>query len=230
MGRRRVRNQCPSPLKLSIMDNKQKGALFDLDGVLIDSETIYTRFWADVAPRYGQYSPTFALDIKGTTLTDILDTYFPDPRHQAEITELVHRCENEIVYPLFKGVPEFLDALTAAGFRLAIVTSSDNTKMEFLFAQQPWMRSRFDAIITGSMVQNSKPDPEGYLLAARAIGCEPENCYVFEDSFQGLEAGRRAGAAVVALATTNPRASLEGKAAVVIDGFENLELSQLPKI
>lgn len=212
------------------MDNKQKGALFDLDGVLIDSETLYTQFWADVAPRYGQHSPTFALDIKGTTLTDILNTYFPDPQHQKEITELVHKAEHELEYPVFKGVPEFLDQLTAAGYKLAIVTSSDNTKMDYLFARQPWMRDRFDAVITGSMVQNSKPDPEGYLLAARSIGCQPENCYVFEDSFQGLEAGRRAGATVIALATTNTRESLRGKSAMIIDGFENLELKQLPKI
>ncbi|MDE7154128.1 MAG: HAD family phosphatase [Muribaculaceae bacterium] len=212
------------------MNNNQKGALFDLDGVLIDSETVYTSFWQEVAPRYGQTAPTFALDIKGTTLTDILNTYFPDPQQQKEITELVHRLEDEIVYPVFEGVREFLDSLTSAGFRIAVVTSSDNTKMEYLFRQQPWMRSRFDAIITGSMVKNSKPDPEGYLLAAKNIGCNPQNCYVFEDSFQGLEAGRRAGATVIALATTNPREKLEGKAAVVIDGFAGLDLKQLPKI
>lgn len=212
------------------MNNNQKGALFDLDGVLIDSESIYTRFWDVVGKRYGQSSPTFALDIKGTTLTDILDTYFPDPQHQKEITELVHRCEDEIVYPVFDGVREFLDSLTAAGFRLAVVTSSDNTKMEYLFRQQPWMRTRFDAIITGSMVVNSKPHPEGYLLAAQSIGCDPQRCYVFEDSFQGLEAGRRAGATVIGLATTNQREKLVGKCDVVIDGFSELDLSQLPKI
>lgn len=212
------------------MNNKIKGALFDLDGVLIDSETIYTQFWDVVGKRYGQTSPTFALDIKGTTLTDILNTYFPDPNLQKEITELVHRCENEIVYPVFEGVREFLNELTDNGFRLAIVTSSDNTKMEFLFAQQPWMRDRFNAIITGSMVTNSKPDPEGYLLAAHSVGCDPKDCYVFEDSFQGLEAGRRAGCTVIALASTNPRESLTDKAALVIDGFKDLKLTQLPKI
>ncbi|MDE6266445.1 MAG: HAD family phosphatase [Muribaculaceae bacterium] len=212
------------------MDNKQKGALFDLDGVLIDSETLYTRFWAEVGPRYGQTSPTFALDIKGTTLTDILTTYFPDPQHQREITDLVHEAENHLEYPVFEGVKEFLDQLTQEGYRMAIVTSSDNTKMEYLFARQPWMRNRFDAVITGSMVRNSKPDPEGYLLAAEKIGCEPGNCYVFEDSFQGLEAGHRAGATVIALATTNTRESLHGKGSLIIDGFKGLELSQLPKI
>lgn len=213
-----------------ITDNTQNGALFDLDGVLIDSESLYTRFWGKVGKLYGQPSPDFALKIKGTTLTDILNTYFPDPQAQKEIVELVHNMENEIIYPLFDGVPEFLDRLTRTGFKIAIVTSSDNTKMEYLFAQQPWMRQRFDAIVNGSMVINSKPDPEGYLKAAAMIGCDPHRCYVFEDSFQGLEAGRRAGAKVVALATTNPREQLIGKADMVIDSFTNLKLTDLPSL
>ena len=140
---------------------------------------------------------------------------------------MVHDFEDNIVYPVFDGVPEFLDRLQAAGWKIAIVTSSDDQKMEYLFNQLPWMKSRFDTIINGTMVSKSKPDPEGYLKAAEQLGCKPENCVVFEDSFQGLEAGRRSGAKVVALATTNSRESLSGKADMIIDDFNGLNPGML---
>ena len=204
-----------------------RGALFDLDGVLINTEPLYTAFWEQVGHKHQLPSPTFAYDIKGTTLKDILSRYFPDKATQDDLVNMVHQFEDNIVYPVFDGVKEFLDSLQAAGWKIAIVTSSDNTKMEYLFNQLPWMKSRFDVIVTGSMVSRSKPDPEGYLTAARLLGCSPENCVVFEDSFQGLEAGRRAGAKVVALATTNSRESLAGKADLIIDSFQELNFEML---
>ena len=204
-----------------------RGALFDLDGVLINTEPLYTAFWEQVGHKYQLPSPTFAYDIKGTTLKDILSRYFPDKATQDDLVNMVHQFEDNIIYPVFDGVKEFLDSLQDAGWKIAIVTSSDNTKMEYLFNQLPWMKSRFDVIVTGSMVSRSKPDPEGYLTAARLLGCSPENCVVFEDSFQGLEAGRRAGAKIVALATTNSRESLAGKADLIIDSFQELNFEML---
>lgn len=204
---------------MSQVNNANRGALFDLDGVLIDSESLYTEFWGEMGRRFELPSPTFAYDIKGTTLTDILNRYFPDPELQVRIIDAVHRFEDNMVYPVFPGVEDFLDRLIAKGWRIAIVTSSDDVKMESLFKQQGWMCGKFDAIVTGSMVTRSKPDPEGYLTAAAMLGCDPADCVVFEDSYQGLEAGRRAGGRVVALATTNPREKLVALADSVIDSF-----------
>ena len=191
---------------------KYKAALFDLDGVLIDSETLYTGFWEKVGKTHRLPSPTFALDIKGTTLNDILTTYFAAPEVRADVDRMLHEFENEIVYPIFPGALEFVDKLRSKGMKTVIVTSSDDKKMEFLFAQHPDFSSHFDAIVTAADVTRSKPDPEPYLVGAAKAGCTPEECVVFEDSFQGLEAGRRAGAYVVGLSTTNPAASLQGKA------------------
>lgn len=191
---------------------KYKAALFDLDGVLIDSETLYTGFWEKVGKTHHLPSPTFALDIKGTTLNDILTTYFAAPEIRADVDRMLHEFENEIVYPVFPGALEFVDRLRSKGMKTVIVTSSDDKKMEFLFGQHPDFSSHFDAIVTASDVSRSKPDPEPYLVGAAKAGCSPNECVVFEDSFQGLEAGRRAGAYVVGLSTTNPAASLEGKA------------------
>lgn len=201
---------------------KYKAALFDLDGVLIDSETLYTGFWEKVGKSHHLPSPTFALDIKGTTLNDILTTYFAEPEVRADIDRMLHEFENEIVYPIFPGAMEFVDSLRAKGVKTVIVTSSDNKKMDFLFNQHPDFRSHFDAIVTAADVTHSKPHPEPYLVGASKVGVSASESVVFEDSFQGLEAGRSAGAYVVGLSTTNPAASLEGKADRIIGSLSEM--------
>ena len=204
-----------------------KAALFDLDGVLIDSETLYTHFWAEVGRVHHLPSPTFAQDIKGTTLADILDTYFPQPEVRADINRLLHEFENEIVYPIFPGAVEFVDLLRSKGIATAVVTSSDEHKMRFLFNQHPDFRAHFDCIVSANDVTHSKPHPEPYLVGAKKAGCAPSDAIVFEDSFQGLESGRSAGAKLVALATTNSRESLAGKADLIFDSIGQIDYQSL---
>lgn len=196
---------------------KPKAVLFDLDGVLIDSETLYTQFWGEVGRHHHLPSPTFAQDIKGTTLDDILTTHFPDPEVRKDVDRLLHKFENEIVYPIFPGALELADRLRGEGIKCVIVTSSDDKKMGFLFNQHPGFRGHFDAIVTAADVTRSKPDPQPYLIGAAKAGCALEECIVVEDSFQGLASGRSAGAKVIAIATTNPRESLQGKADTIVN-------------
>lgn len=204
----------------------KKGVLFDLDGVLIDSESIYTVFWDGIDREFPTGIPNFAQAIKGSNLHRILEM-FPEGEVRDTVVARIHDFEDKIVYREFPGVKDFLLSLKEAGIPMAIVTSSDKVKMECLFKQLPWMESYFDAIIDGDMVTRSKPDPQGYLLGAEAIGCDISDCYVFEDSHQGLEAGRRSGATVIALATTNPRESLKGEAHELIDGFTGFTLDDM---
>lgn len=200
---------------------QMKAALFDLDGVIIDTEGAYSRFWGNIGREYG-CAPTFADDIKGTTLSDILTRNFPDRSTREEVTRKIHDYEQTMLYPIFDHAVDFLDAIRAKGVKCALVTSSDNLKMDYLWAQHPGLKGKFEAVITGSMVSRSKPDPEGYLKAAAMLGVAPEDCIVFEDSFQGVEAGRRAGAKVIALATTNPAYLLADRADRVIESFSEL--------
>lgn len=213
-----------------MIDSSIAGALFDVDGVLIDSEPLYTHFWATVGHLYPTGIPNFSSVIKGTTLTDILDTYFPDKNIQEEITRKVHTFESELDYPIFPGVIEFLEDLKAHNIPIAMVTSSDSIKMGYLFRQHPRFRNYFDTVITGSMVTRSKPDPEGYLLAAKMISRDPVNCFVFEDSIQGLQAGMSSGATVIGLTTTNPVERLQGKAHKLINGFTGLNVQSMLSI
>ncbi len=206
-----------------------KAALFDLDGVLIDSETLYTQFWKRVGERHHLPSPTFAYDIKGTTLNDILTTHFPDPKVRADVDRLLHDFENEIVYPVFPGALEFVDALRAAGLKTVIVTSSDSKKMGFLFRQHPDFPTHFDAIVTACDVTHSKPHPEPYLVGASKAWVKPSECLVFEDSYQGLESGRRAGCKVIGISTTNPASEVRLRSDVEAPSLASL-LSRIPEL
>lgn len=209
-------------------EQKKYGALFDLDGVIIDSEGAYTEFWGEIGRRYGAKSPTFALDIKGTTLTDILSRYFPDPEVSEQIRSELYDFESEAPFPFFDGAVDFLNELNEAGIPTAMVTSSDNAKMQSLYRRHPELEEMFDAVINGSMVERSKPHPEGYLRGAESIGVEIGCCVVFEDSLQGLEAGRNAKAgAVVALATTNPAEKLYSRADLVIDSLAEITVAKI---
>lgn len=206
--------------------HKNIAVLFDLDGVLIDTEGLYTEFWAETGRIFGIPSPTFAADIKGTTLKSILN-YFPGDELKAKVMQRIHDFEDTMQYRMFAGVETFLKSLKDAGIPTAIVTSSDEVKMACLYEQLPQLRDMVDVVIDASMVTRSKPDPQGYLLAAEKLGCPADDCYVFEDSLQGLEAGRRAGATVIGLATTNPAEQVTPLCDYLLPSFTGLTIDRM---
>ncbi len=102
-----------------------RAALFDLDGVLVDTEGLYTEFWAEIGRDFGIPDPNFALAIKGNNLEKILNAHFPDPRAQKEIVERLDAFQARIPYAFFDGALDLIHGLKAAGWRCAVVTSSD---------------------------------------------------------------------------------------------------------
>ena len=207
--------------------NMDKGVLFDLDGVVIDSESIYTRFWAGIDEDYPTGVENFAIEIKGNTLEKILGTYYPDLAIQTKILDRIKVFEREMQYIPFPEAMRFIADLRAEGFRCAIVTSSSQKKMNNLYEQNPGFASLFDAIITGDQVTHSKPNPEPYMLGAKALGISAEDCYVFEDSLSGIESGKAAGATVIGLATTLPLEKINGKAHKTITDFTGFTISDM---
>lgn len=180
------------------------GFLFDLDGVIIDSEIKYTEIWREINGIYPTGVAGMEYKIKGTTLDYILNTYFPDPVIQEKVTRLLYDKEQTMIYDYTKGARELLEKIKASGFPAALVTSSNDRKMERLWRQLPELEGYFNVIIDGSQVSHSKPDPEGYIKASEAIGVNSSECAVFEDSLQGVTAGKRAGAYVIGVAGTMP--------------------------
>ena len=203
-----------------------KAALFDLDGVLIDTEPVYTRIWNDIEKHFPTGKENFAQIIKGSTLPKILNTYFR-PEDHAAIIAMLEEAEESMDYPLFTDTIPFLQRLRDAGIPAAIVTSSNDRKTNRLFAMYPGFRDYFASVVTDSRVRHSKPDPEGYLLGASDLSTDPADCVVFEDSFNGLKAGRAAGCTVVGLSTTNPAGSLTDLADIVVPSLGDKALTVL---
>lgn len=208
------------------MSTLRRAALFDLDGVLIDSESTYTLFWASIEETYPTGIPDFPVAIKGTTLQEILKHY-PDEAVRAEICRRLLDFQDSMVFSLYDGVAELLADLKTHGVPAAIVTSSDESKMTRLFGQHPTLRHCFDAVIDASKVTRSKPDPQGYLLAAQTLGVDPRHCFVFEDSLQGLRAGRASGATVVGLTTTYPQSAVEPLADIVVSSLAEFSVEMI---
>lgn len=206
------------------------GALFDLDGVLIDSEDNYTMFWHDIDRKYPTGVERFEYVIKGSTLQSILHKYFVGDEIREKILHELKAHEKNMIYRLFDGVEIFLDKLKELGVLSAIVTSSNAVKMNHLFRQLPRLKELVEIVITEEDVSRSKPDPEGYNIAASRLGLHPKRCIVFEDSMAGVEAGRRAGGAVVGVATTNTVDSLMEFADLVVNSISEIDVTSLPQL
>lgn len=200
----------------------QQAALFDLDGVIIDTEPQYTDFWEGMGRDFCPGIPDFAHLVKGQTLKYIFSTYFPDEALQQRVHAALFEFERTMNYPYIAGAMEYIERLQAAGIPTAIVTSSARDKMENLYRAHPDFASHFTAILTAEDCRRSKPAPDCYLTAAARLGVPIEQCVIFEDSFNGLAAARAAGGHVVALATTNPVEELRDKADRVIENFAEI--------
>lgn len=204
-------------------------ALFDLDGVIIDSESRYTLFWDNIEHIYPTGISNYAVAIKGTTLETILQNYESQQVRDDIVSRLQH-FQDTMDYVMYDGAEAFLMDLLDHDVPTAMVTSSDSRKMNILFSHIPQLQRYFRIIIDGSMVTRSKPDPEGYNRAAKELGVDPADCCVFEDSLQGLRAGRAAGGKVVALATTYPRERINDMADHTIDALAQFSYEQFENL
>ena len=206
-----------------------QAALFDLDGVIFDTEPQYDRFWEKMAARFRPDAPEMVQKIKGTTLVSTLDAWFSGP-YEKDREELV-RCLNEFEagmdFPYIPGFEAYLDGLRRRGIRSAVVTSSNRIKMEQVYRSLPEFASRFDAILTSEDFRASKPDPDCYLKAAARLGVSPADCIVFEDSRTGIQSGRGAGAFVVGLVTTLPYDTVHALADLTVRDFTAPALQSL---
>lgn len=186
-------------------ENVLKAVLFDLDGVVFDTEPQYSVFWGSQCRFYHPEHPGLENEIKGQTLTEIYDQWFSGPllAEQAVITSRLNAFEQQMHFDYIEGFEHLIADLRRHGVGTAVVTSSNVPKMESVYRHQTNFRSLFDAILTSEDFERSKPDPDCYLKASQRLGAQPNECVVFEDSFNGLRSGRAAQMKVVGVATTN---------------------------
>lgn len=209
--------------------NPIKVALFDFDGVIMDTETQYTIFWNEQGRQYLN-EEDFGRRIKGQTLAQIYEKFFSDnPEGQAEITAKLNVFEKQMSYEYIPGVEAFMADLRQHGVKIAVVTSSNEEKMENVYNAHPEFKGMVDRILTGEMFARSKPAPDCFLLGMEIFEASPDQTYVFEDSFHGLHAGMTSGATVIGLATTNYREAIAEKAHHIIDDFTGMTYYSLVK-
>lgn len=204
-----------------------KVALFDLDGTLFDTEGQYSVFWGKTAREYRPDIPGLENIIKGTTLTQIYDKYFPNEEWQAAITEGLNEWEKNMTYEFIPGALEFIKDLKKHGVKCAVVTSSNQKKMDSVAAQLPDFYDLFDRVLTSEDFSASKPDPDCYLKGASVFDADLDECVVFEDAFTGLQAGMSAGIYTFGLATYNAPEAIADKCNHVLADFAGLTYEKM---
>ena len=207
---------------------KLKAALFDLDGVIFDTEPQYTDFWRSQCQLYHPENPGLENAIKGQTLVQIYDKYFDDVKDQQPIiTQRLNEFEKTMSFPFINGVEAFIIDLRAHGIKTVVVTSSNVEKMNKVYAQHHNFGSMFDRILTSEDFCASKPDPDPYLKGAECVGVKPEECAGFEDSFNGLKSVRAAHEFTIGLTTTNTAESIKEYSDIVIEDYVNIDYEWL---
>jgi HAD superfamily hydrolase (TIGR01509 family) len=183
----------------------KKAVLFDMDGILYDSEGFYMDITVDVMRELGYTGPEEPIyAVVGTTadgtwkiLYDLLEGAYTG--NEIRQRWLARNAANPLDYRavMFPDIPATLERLKQAGLRMACC-SSNTPHVIARSLDAMGIRNYFDCVISSEDLERAKPDPMIYLKAAETLGVRPEECAVYEDSTPGILAGKRAGMTVYA--------------------------------
>lgn len=213
-----------------MLQRRGRFAIFDLDGILLDTEPIYSRATDRVLHQYGQ---TLSWSVKqrmmgrgeleaaGILVETLHLPLSPEGYLEARRPWLQQWFPDAEPLP---GAPAFVAALDGRGVGMAVATSSQSRWLPFKTARHAAWFCRFRATICGDdpRLQRAKPAPDIFLLAASELGAAPADCVVFEDSPAGVAAGKAAGMQVVAIPDANIDRAHFAAADVVVSGYAEL--------
>ena len=181
----------------------KRGAIFDMDGTLFDTEKIYQQVWLDVAEEFGEERITaFPPAISGTNLGEeserIVKRFYPNIDAKAYIARVLEevRARAERNLELMTGVEEILSFFKSAGVVMAVASSAPVEVIEKNLTRSN-LRSYFNTLVGGNLVTKGKPNPEIFLLAAEKLNLPASDCYIFEDSFNGIRAAAASGGVAI---------------------------------
>lgn len=174
--------------------------IFDMDGLMFDTERISVSAWQKAGERFGfDISPNIVLETLGLDLRKTEGVYrrhlgdsFPFSEAREFRIEYANRRVEESGVPVKEGLYELLEYLSAAGIPKAVATSTERARAE-KYLTLAGVRDRFEAIVCGEDVEKGKPEPDIFLAAAQRLGIDPADCMVLEDSENGLTAAWKAG-------------------------------------
>jgi beta-phosphoglucomutase family hydrolase len=209
-------------------------AIFDWDGVIIDSSRQHEQSWQQLAKEeHRQLPPEFFLrsfGMKNHSIIPNLLGWTTDPKEIQRLSDRKETLYREIILkeaiePL-PGVVAFLNRLKKASIPCVIASSTPRKNIESVIDQLK-LRAYFQAIVSGEDVVHGKPHPEVFLLAAGQIGMPADRCLVFEDAHVGVQAAQEAKMKVVAVATTHPAETLQDADRIVtrLDELEPAEIA-----
>ena len=180
--------------------------IFDLDGLLVNTEKLGLRLWQDTAEKYNfQVDEDWAISLMGRGSSDTKTLYIEKfgEEKAMEIRNyrrklILETIKNEGVEPM-PGALELLELLKAKEYKMALATGSIKRKIQYVF-QSVDIQHYFDVIISGEMVSHGKPDPETFILAADGLHVDPKETIVLVDSPFGIEAAHSIGATTILIA------------------------------
>lgn len=209
------------------MLNDMKGAIFDLDGVIVDTAKYHFLAWKRLAQELGfeftesdnerlkgvsrMQSLEILLEVGGLRLGDEEKLLMADKKNNWYVEYISAIDESE----LLKGAREYLLMLKGNGKKVALGSASKNAPIILDCLK---IAELFDSIVDGNKVSKAKPDPEVFLIAAQELGLRPENCIVFEDAAAGIQAAKAAGMRAVGIGS---RDALK-EADIVVPGLHYL--------
>ena len=187
----------------------KSGAIFDMDGTLFDTEKLYQRAWIETADTFGvERKPEMASVMSGGSVEKILVTipqFFPEIDANEYFLRVVKRVRKEIEEKLEikQGVVEILNFFKENKIPMAIASSSA-TEDILKNIKRTGISQFFNEIVGGDQIQNGKPSPDIFILAAKKINLQPEDCYVFEDSANGIRGAFAAKCAPIMVIDQTP--------------------------
>jgi HAD superfamily hydrolase (TIGR01509 family) len=198
-------------MSLQVTGREEIAALWDMDGVLVESAPFHFIAWqrvwaemglilseADFRKNFGQRNDTIIRDMMGEDVaTEIINRIGPQK-------ELYYRDAVKGHVEALPGAIDLLRALRADGFCCAIASAAPRANVELILSELG-VASLFDALVSYEDVTRGKPDPQVYLVAAQRVGAAPQRCLVLEDAVAGVEGAKAAGMACIAVTSTHPR-------------------------
>lgn len=178
----------------------KKAVIFDMDGVIFDTERVYLEIWQSVFEKYGyKMTKELYVNVMGTGRKNVIKTFLENFGDDLPIEKMYEEKDNQLFYiienqgiPLKEGVKELFSMLKEKNYKIALATSAKRERVEKQIKDK-WLKESFDAIVCGDDVEKGKPSPDIFLKAAKKIDVEPENCFVVEDSPAGIKAAFSGG-------------------------------------